>query len=244
MYRNTVRVLSYALAGLCALAAPVQAGEIDALRAAIATLAPGADPDSIKPTPVPGLYEVAFGPTLVYISEDGRYMVQGDIVDLKTRENLTENTRAKTRLATLNQVGDERMVVFGPAEPKYTISVFTDIDCGYCRRLHSQMPQYNDLGIRVRYLFFPRSGLNTPSYDKAVSVWCADDRNDAMTRAKAGKSVEDRKCDNPVADHYNLGRTLGIRGTPFLVTESGRKLPGYVPPNELIKTLGEDKKTL
>jgi len=121
--------------------------------------------------------------------------------------------------------------------------VFTDIDCGYCRKLHADMDKYNAQGIRVRYLFYPRAGLRSESYRKAVSVWCADDRKAAMTAAKTGRPLPARSCVNPVADQYNLGRQLGVRGTPALVLEDGEIIPGYVPPDKL-RTMLDDRQAV
>jgi len=122
--------------------------------------------------------------------------------------------------------------------------VFTDLDCGYCRKLHSEMAKYNELGIRVRYLFFPREGPDTESWDKAVSVWCSANRNDALTRAKKGETIKAAKCKpNPVQRDYELGQDVGLRGTPAIVLPDGDLLPGYVPPAMLAQRLAPESKT-
>ncbi len=209
----------------------------EAIEHSLAKLIPDERPDSIAPSPIPGLFEVSFGGTVLYMSEDGRYLIQGDLLDLKTRENLTERTRAKARRKALAALGEENMVVFAPKDPKYTVTVFTDIDCPYCRKLHSQIKDYNAEGIKVRYLAFPRAGIGSPSYEKAVSVWCAEDRQKAMTLAKAGKAIEKRTCPNPVAQEYRLGKALGVGGTPAIILEDGTLIPGYVPPKRLLQIL-------
>jgi thiol:disulfide interchange protein DsbC len=135
----------------------------------------------------------------------------------------------------------EDMVVFGPDDAKYTVDVFTDIDCPYCVRLHRQMAEYNRLGIRIRYLAFPRAGVPSSSYDKWVSVWCSDDRQSAMSRAKSGMQIPEKKCDNPVEKQFALGRSVGVRGTPSLILEDGELVPGYVPPSELLEMLKENE---
>jgi thiol:disulfide interchange protein DsbC len=165
-------------------------------------------------------------------------VIQGDIVDLTSSDNVTENRRNGLRAKAIDAVGEDKMIIFSPKnETKYTITVFTDIDCGYCRKLHQEIASYNDLGIKIRYMMFPRTGLNTESYDKAVSAWCADDRNEAITRAKRGETIEPRTCDNPVSQHYNLGQQLGVRGTPSIILADGEMVPGYVPADRLLQML-------
>lgn len=203
------------------------------VKSALEKLLPGVKADSIQNTPIDGLFQVAFGPRVMYISEDGRYLIQGNMMDLTTRKNLTEPAQADAMLSSLGKVGEENMIVFKPEKEKYTATVFTDIDCGYCRKLHSQMDEYLAKGIKIRYLFFPRSGPDTESFNKSVSVWCADDRNEAMTIAKSGQSVESKTCSNPVRNHFELGMAMGVRGTPAIITDKGKLLPGYIPPDEL-----------
>jgi thiol:disulfide interchange protein DsbC len=187
------------------------------------------------------VYEVAIGPRLVYMTGDGRYLIQGGISDLETREDLTEPRRNAVRLDVINKVSEDQMVVFGPKDAPYTITVFTDIDCGFCRRLHAEIGKYNASGIRVRYLFMPRAGKGSESYKKAVGVWCAKDRQRAMTDAKAGKDVPAQDCKNPVDEHLALAELLGINGTPALILPDGELLPGYVPADRL-KAAMEDRK--
>lgn len=198
----------------------------------------GVQPDSVADSALPGLYEVTIGAQILYLSEDGRYVIQGDIVDLASSDNVTENRRNGLRAKAIEAVGEDKMIIFSPkGETKYTITVFTDLDCGYCRKLHQEIASYNDLGIKIRYLMFPRTGLNSESYDKAVSAWCADDRNEALTRAKRGETIEPRTCDNPVSQHYNLGQQLGVRGTPSIILADGEMVPGYVPADRLLQML-------
>lgn len=201
----------------------------------------GAKPDSVALTAVPGLYEVVLGGQVLYLSEDGRFAIQGDMVDLGSRVNLTENRRGELRGKAIEAVGESNMVVFAPEGPvKHTVTVFTDIDCGYCRKMHSQIADYNKEGIKIRYLWFPREGIGSESYSKAVAVWCADNRQDALTRAKRGENIEQKTCDNPVQAQYELGQKLGVRGTPSLILEDGEMLPGYVPPTQLAELLARN----
>jgi len=228
-----VFVLSAACHGV-SLAAP---DSEKAIREALQAALPGVVPDTITPSPVQGFYEVLIGPRLYYVSGDGRYLFQGSLIDLKTRVNISEERTKQVRIREVNAVGEDNMVIFAAAKPRYTITVFTDVDCTYCRKLHSEIEQYLSRGITVRYLMYPRSGLNTPSYYKAVSVWCAKDRRKALTRAKAGEKLERLDCDNPVEQHMSLGESIGIRGTPAIILDDGELLPGYVPAERLLKTL-------
>jgi thiol:disulfide interchange protein DsbC len=207
------------------------------IRDSLRVMLPGLAPDEINDTPVDNLYEVVFGTKLVYITGDGRFLMQGKIIDLETRSEITEDRMSALKTDAMAAVSEENMIIYGPENPKHTVTIFTDIDCGYCRKMHAQMDQYEAQGIRVRYLFYPRAGVGSDSYTKAVSVWCADDRHGAMDMAKAGQSVPTKTCDNPVADHHALGQSFGIQGTPALVLENGEVIPGYVPADKLRRAL-------
>ncbi len=230
------------LAALTAAAGVAQAAEeqgaADPVRAAMTSIFGEENVQQINNTPVPGLREVVLDGEVIYVSEDGRYLIQGNLVDLQGRRNLTEETRGKLRADTLAKLDEKDMVVFAPeGAVKHTITVFTDPDCPYCRKLHSEVPELNALGIKVRYLAFPRAGIDSPTYEKSVSIWCAADRKAAMTTAKDGGEVAKATCDNPVADELKLGIKLGVRGTPTIITETGHTFPGYVPAKELAAAL-------
>ena len=193
---------------------------------------------TITKSPIPGLYQAMLDGQIRYISADGRYLIEGDIYDTTNQRNLTESYREVARQASIDRIGDSGMIVFSPEEVKHTVTVFTDIDCGYCRKLHREISAYNNLGIEVRYMFFPRSGPDTLSWFKAEKVWCADDRNLALTQAKGGANINSENCGpTPVAQHYALGHEIGIRGTPAIITLGGGLIPGYVPAKELLKQL-------
>ena len=236
------RLTMLAPAVVLAMALPfavVAADNDDEKAAWIAEQFPELNPESVRPSPIPGIYEILIGERVAYVTEDAKYMLQGDIYDLETEENLTEQRRADARLDAIAGVGETSMIVFEPDGPtEHTITVFTDIDCGYCRKLHREIADYNDQGFRVRYMFFPRSGPNTESWAKADSVWCANDRNDALTRAKRGEKIDSEDCGTtPVDQHYRLGGSFGIRGTPAIVTDNGVLVPGYLPADELKQRL-------
>ena len=194
--------------------------------------------ENVKPSAVDGLHEVTVGSQILYLSDDGRYAIEGDVIDLDAGSNLTELRRDQLRFDAVNAVGEEEMVVFAPSTPaKHTVTVFTDIDCVYCRKLHSEIADYNRAGIKVRYLMYPRAGIGSESYQKAVSVWCADDRQEAMTHAKLGDTVPTKSCANPIKEQYDLGQAIGVRGTPAIVLEDGRMLPGYLSSERLAQIL-------
>lgn len=221
-------------------AVPAMAAEKDALQDMKQTLQKvfGAPPDSINAAPLKGLYEVAYGPKLYYVSTDGHYLFSGDLIDLHNRTNLTEQNRSSARLKALSRISDKDMIIYkAKGKEKHQITVFTDIDCGYCRKLHSGMAKMNDLGITVRYLAFPRAGIGSRSYDKAVDVWCAKDRHKAMDSAKAGIEPPKAKCDAPVKEEYMLGKLIGVTGTPSIVLQDGSLMPGYLPPERLAAAL-------
>lgn len=207
-------------------------------RAELSRRMPGSKPEDFRPAPIAGLYEYAHGADIVYVTADGRHVIDGDVFELASQANLTERRRREARLALIGKVPEADMVIFGPRTARYTVTVFTDVDCTYCRKLHSEIAQYNDLGIRVRYLFYPRSGPDTESWGKAEAVWCSRDRNDAMTRAKKGETVKSTKCDaRAVKSDYELGQDVGLRGTPAIILPDGELLGGYLPPAMLIKQL-------
>jgi thiol:disulfide interchange protein DsbC len=199
--------------------------------------------EDVRMTPVNGIYEVTRDAEISYLSSDGRYAILGDMIDLDADNNISEGRRRGVRARMIESIPESEMLVFAPKEAaKYTITVFTDIDCGYCRRLHSQIAEYNRLGIRVRYMFFPRSGPNTESWHKAESVWCASNRNDALTRAKNGETVNSPKCPAGIIERdYELGQKLAVEGTPAIFLSSGEMLGGYLPPGQLVKYLKSKK---
>jgi thiol:disulfide interchange protein DsbC len=196
--------------------------------------------EDVRPSPIDGLYVVQSGTEVGYVSADGRFYVDGDVFDMTSKHNLTEDLRRQGRLALLADVKDADAIVFSPAGPvRYTLTVFTDVDCTYCRRMHQEIAEFNRLGFRVRYLMFPRSGPDTEAWRKAEAVWCSPDRKEALTRAKRGESLKAAKCETPVAAQYELGRILGIHGTPGIFTESGEYLAGYMPPASMAEYLSE-----
>lgn len=226
----------FAALSLSLLFSPVHAEE-DALKAKLLKSF-GRAPDVIAPSAIEGLKEVVYGTDVYYVTPDGRYLVSGAMFDLASQTNLTERRLSSLRLKMLKDVDESSMIIFkAKGKQKHVITVFTDIDCVYCRKLHSGMAEMNKLGITVRYMAYPRAGIGSPSYDKAVSVWCAADRNKAMNEAKNDGKVVPKKCENPVAQEYKLGQKLGVSGTPAILLEDGHLMPGYAPPERLFALL-------
>jgi thiol:disulfide interchange protein DsbC len=230
--------LAQTVAPVTPAAAPAKADP----RAVIVNKLGGVKLEDVRMSPVTGVYEVTRGSEISYLSGDGRYAIVGDLIDLDTDSNISENRRRTIRARMIEGVPESEMLVFSPKEPKYTITVFTDIDCGYCRRLHSQIAEYNRLGIRVRYMFFPRSGPDTDSWHKAEAVWCASNRNEALTKAKNGEKIDSPKCPSDIIKRdYELGHKLLVEGTPAIFLASGEMLPGYAPPGQLLKYIKTGK---
>lgn len=213
------------------------------IRARMAQLFPEDTVSAINPSPIEGVYEVMLGASLFYMTADARYAMRGDLIDLESRENISSTRRAEARKLAFAELGEDEAIEFAPAggKPKANLFVYTDIDCGYCRKLHQEVPELNEAGIAIRYLAFPRSGLQGESFDKISAVWCSPDRRRALTAAKAGQAVEAENCDNPVADHFAMGQSMGVGGTPAVYTESGRELGGYIPAKRLIELLAAGK---
>jgi thiol:disulfide interchange protein DsbC len=217
-------------------AGPAASGDV-ALRAALQKAVPGIEIDSIKPSLIPGYREVAIGGRVVYVSNDGKYLIQGTLMELQSRDNLTAVSEGALRRGMLDAVPRERRIIFSPAKPKYRLTVFTDIDCGFCRKMHNQMADYNKAGISVEYLFFPRAGEKSEAWDKAVSVWCAPNRQKALTDAKADRPVAKKSCTNPIAEDYALGKKVGVDGTPAVYGPDGTQLGGYLSPADMLAKL-------
>ena len=191
----------------------------------------------VKETPIKGIYQVTIGPDVIYMSRDGNYVLKGEILDIGNRRNLTEDFRAQTRINLLNTISDSEYIEFSSTKTKNYIYVFTDVDCGYCRKLHRDVPELNSMGIAVRYLAYPRAGVDSIIGEEMRNVWCAENRQKALTTSKNRQPIEVKICDAPIARHHALGRELGVTGTPAIFLENGRKLPGYIPPDELYEQI-------
>jgi thiol:disulfide interchange protein DsbC len=208
-----------------------------AIEAKIRLMAPNAPTIAISETPIDGVLQVQLSNEIYYATSDAKYLIAGRIIDMDTQVNLTDQAKAGIRKDLLTNLDASQQISFTPTSPVHELMVFTDIDCGYCRKLHSQIEGYMAAGIAINYMAFPRAGVGSHSYDKFVSVWCADDQRAALTDAKAGNEPEPKQCENPITEQYDLGRALGVSGTPALVTPDGTLIPGYMPPEQLKERL-------
>jgi thiol:disulfide interchange protein DsbC len=214
--------------------AEIPAQERERLAGMFETIAP----ENIKSSPVEGWYMIQKGSVIAYISKDGRYLLQGDLIDLESQVNLSEESRTDARRDLMAQLGDSDVILFTPEDVKYSVSIFTDVDCTYCRRLHSQIEQYMANGIEVRYLLYPRGGPASASWNTSEAVWCAKDRAAALTLAKLEREFDSSNCDaSIVQEHYILGQEVGLSGTPAIVLEDGELIAGYLPPDALTARL-------
>ncbi len=239
------KLLAGLVAGLLVLVgSPVGADDEHAelrvkLEQRLSELGVNAPVQRIQRSPVEGLYLVMLGGQVIYVSGDARYILQGDMFDTQTRQMVSDQMHSGSRIQRLEEHGVENMIVY-PAttdETAHVVTVFTDIECPFCQRMHARMNEYNALGIEVRYVQFPRAGVGSSAYQKAVSVWCADDRRAAMDRVKAGDTLPRGDCENPVAEQFALARELGVNATPTIITESGRVHRGLVEPEPLKEML-------
>lgn len=205
----------------------------------IRALAPNAESITIAETPIEGILMVQVGGEVLYATADGKFLIQGRVINLETREDLTEAAKTKMRKKLLAGMDASKQITFAPENPQYDLTVFTDIDCGYCRKLHAQVKEYNQSGIAIHYMAFPRAGIGSHSYEKAVSVWCAADQQSALTLAKQGAEPDPEHCENPIAEQYQLGIALGVTGTPAILTSDGSLIPGYMPPEKLRERLDQ-----
>jgi len=187
-------------------------------------------------------YQLLVQGNYAYAYIDGDFALVGDLFNTKEKTNLGEVAASSRMSEIIDDVSTSKMIVYGPENPKRYITIFTDIDCGYCQKLHREIPQLTEAGIQVRYLAYPRAGIPSASYDKYVSVWCSDDQQAALTAAKSGQSVPSTVCENPISESFNLGREVGVRGTPTMIFDDGTIVPGYVQYEDLIQRLGLSQK--
>ncbi len=199
---------------------------------------PGMPVTSVSTSAIDGLYEIVTEGLIYYVDITAQFLIDGSMIDLDTRENLTDARLGGLHMAMIEQLGDDKMLVYTPEKPiNRSITVFTDISCGYCRRLHSELDTLLEAGISVRYLMFPRAGLETQSHQDLESVWCASNPQDAMTIAKAGGEIIEENCENPIEEHVAMAEQIGLRGTPLIYLDTGVKIPGYREANVLVEMI-------
>ncbi|MCZ6826025.1 MAG: DsbC family protein [Gammaproteobacteria bacterium] len=226
-------------AGLLLVSMPIQAddevsAELQKVRDTVSEKFAEIGAENVFESPIDGWFTVRKGAIIAYISADSRYLLQGDLIDLENNTNLSEQARNDARAIMMSAVSDEEVIIFTPDEVEHTVSVFTDIDCTFCRRLHAQIDQYMEQGIEIRYFLYPRNGPTSASWAKAENVWCANDRNEALTLAKLDEEYPTHTCDaSIVSTHYAIGQDVGLRGTPAIVLDDGTLFSGYLPPEKL-----------
>ena len=201
----------------------------------------GAEIESIIESDFPGIFKVYYGDIQpIYVSENGNYFIYGDMFKIAENEilNITDIEINKRRLEILNNIESKELISFSSDNEIYEVTVFTDVECGYCRKLHEQIKQYNKIGISINYAAFPRSGIGTGAFTKMVGAWCSEEPKKILTNLKKGMDPKLNFCNTqPIAKHYAIGQKIGITGTPAIITSDGELLPGYYPPNELLKKL-------
>lgn len=243
IFRVSTALILLAMTTLAAAGEPANKAVSDALRAALAQPSMGMEVETVETSVIPGLFEVQFtnGP-MVYSTASGDHFIVGDIfsVNAKGYTNLTEQRRDGQRLEKLAEVDPKDMIIFAPeGEVRAHVTVFTDVSCFYCQKLHKEVPELNKRGVEVRYLAYPRSGVDSAGFRQLATAWCAADKQSALTRLKAQLPVPENVCaDNPIEAQYELGQQLGVRGTPALVTETGAMIPGYQSADDLMVSLG------
>jgi thiol:disulfide interchange protein DsbC len=228
-----------ALSGTSAFAADADP-KLEAVRAKISSMFSSIDPEHVSKSPIDGWYTVQKGSIVAYISDDGRYLLQGDLIDLDQQVNLSELSRTDARRQLVSSLADEDAILFSPAEVKHSVTVFTDIDCTYCRKLHNEIEQYLEQGIAVRYVLYPRNGRSSRAWSTSEDVWCSADRGSALTAAKLDRKFETSSCDaSMISRHYKLGQDVGLNGTPAIVFDDGTMIAGYMPAAQLSVRLNQ-----
>lgn len=227
--------------GFSSIAAADNEAEVAKVRAELGKMVPAADDAEIVASPVPGVFRIQIQGNYAYAYVDGDFILLGDLYNTKDKVNLGDQASNAKIAERMKDVSTDQMIVFGPKDPKRYITVFTDIDCGYCRKLHREVPELTAAGIQVRYLAFPRAGVGSESHKKYVSVWCNDNQQQALTTAKSGGSIASATCSNPISATYKLGQEVGVRGTPTIIYDDGTVTPGYIPSARMISQLGLDQ---
>ena len=232
---GVIRLFAAASIGLASTLATA-ADPDQAIRQALQKIQPDMPIEAVAESPMPGVYQVQLeGGRQLYASPDGQFVIQGYLYQFQNGQavNLTELAQSKSVAKQINSIPQSEMVVFSPKEPKTHITVFTDTDCGYCQKLHSEVPQLNRLGVEVRYVAFPRQGMGSHGANTLTSVWCAKDRQDAMNKAKAREELPAASCETPIAKQYQLGQMIGVQDTPAIILANGQMIPGYQPAAQL-----------
>lgn len=206
-----------------------------------AILPPGTSIEMIEKSNFPGIYKVYYGDIQpLYVSQDGNFFLYGDMFEIKSSQivNLTNKDISQRRISLMSEINNDELISFPSKNELYSVTVFTDVDCGYCRKLHKEIIDYNKLGITINYAAFPRSGIGTETFTKMVGAWCSKNPKESLTNLKDGENLRLNFCDSqPIAKHYTIGQKLGITGTPAIISEDGQLFPGYHSPEDLLEKL-------
>ena len=239
-YKFNKQLTKLFISGLALLAFNVV--HADATKEAIASKLPNIDASQIEKSPVDNVYSVDLGERYAYVTDDGKYLFIGELLDMETGLNYTRMALGKKRIDTLNAIPEKNYIVFPAKDKKHTITVFTDIDCTWCRRMHAEIEELNKLGIEVKYLLRPRSGQQSKSWKKADAVFCSKNQQKNLTRSKQGMDITMKTCDDsPVMENVTIAQNLGFMGTPVVLSENGTQLGGYVEATKLLEQLNLEK---
>lgn len=210
----------------------------ETVQAAMGKLAPQVKIDVVQESVIPGFYEAIVGSQFIYVSKDGRFVLDGSAIDVDSQRDITEAARAKSRMASLKDLGADKRIIFAPPQPKHSVTVFTDIDCPFCRRFHQQIDAYNAAGISIEYVFLPLD-IHPGADKKAEAVWCAADRKAAFTAAMNGADTGTATCKNPIEESTRIARAIGINGTPTMLASDGSRVPPQISlsPEKLVAEL-------
>ena len=204
-------------------------------------LPPGTQIEKIEESSFPNIYKVYYGDIQpLYVSKSGKYFLYGDMFEINSSEiiNLTALDIKKQRISLMKEINKDELISFSSDDETYSVTVFTDVDCGYCRKLHNEIKAYNKLGISINYAAFPRSGIGTEAFTKMVGAWCSTNPKQSITYLKDGKKLDLNFCDSqPVSKHYAIGKKIGITGTPAIISSEGELFPGYYSPQDLLDKL-------
>ncbi len=240
--RKALRLIGLALISAVSLGANAKdvedSNEIERVRAELVKMIPPAATADIIATDAKDVYRMEFQGNFAYVYAAGDHVLIGELLNTKDKVNVGQVAQNEKVAKVIKDVPTSKMIVFGPKDAKRHITVFTDIDCGYCRKLHNEVSELNDAGVQVRYLAFPRAGVGSNSFNKYVSVWCNSDQQTALTDAKNGLDPAAATCDNPISETYSLGQQVGVSGTPTIIFDDGTLTPGYLPAAELMRRMG------
>lgn len=230
------RFAPFVLLAMSALPASAADDSTAVVTQALHKIAPNTKVEAVAPSPLAGFYAVVADGHPIFVSTDGKYLIEGHVYDIDARRNVMDDVMAGVRKQALASIPQSKRIVFAPPHPKYRVTVFTDPDCPYCREFHKQIAEYNQLGIAVDYVLFPLS-IHAGADKLSQTVWCSKNRNDAFNQALAGKALAPLTCPNPIAEITSMASAIGLNGTPGIFTDDGTQLGGYVPPAQLAKQL-------